>query len=278
MTTTSQYQTVKIEKEDGIAWVILNRPEKRNCMSPTMHHEMVEVLWELGADPETKVLVLTGAGDSWCAGQDLREYFRGLDNATPAEKERSSWEAQEWRWRKLNKFPKPTIAMVNGYCFGGGFTQLIACDFAIAADDAVFGLSEVNWGIYPGGMVSRALAEALNLRKALYYIMTGDTFDGKEAEAIGLVTKSVPREQLREETVALAQKLMSKNPATLRACKEVYKTLKSMDYEQAEEYMKAKSIALRATDPDRGYDKGIERFLDQKVYRPGFHHYSEFKR
>jgi trans-feruloyl-CoA hydratase/vanillin synthase len=263
------YQTVKIEREDGITWVILNRPEKRNAMNPTMHFEMVDVLSELETDPQTRVLVLTGAGESWCAGQDLKEFFRELDDK-PAERRRAAWATQEWRWRRLFTFPKPTIAMVNGYCFGGAFTQLIACDFAIAAEDAIFGLSEVNWGIFPGGLVSRVLADAMTYRDAMYYILTGDTFDGRQAAAMRLVTYAVPRERLREETVKLARKLMEKNPNTLRAAKEVYKTARTMDYWQAEEYMAAKAIALRATDPERGYEEGIRQFIDEKRYRPGF--------
>jgi len=134
MTATGRsYQTVKVEREEGITWAILNRPEKRNAMNPTMHYEMVDILSELEEDPETKVLVLTGAGESWCAGQDLQEFFRALDDK-PVERRRAGWASQEWRWRRLFYFPKPTIAMVNGYCFGGAFTPLIACDFAIAAD------------------------------------------------------------------------------------------------------------------------------------------------
>ena len=144
------YETVKIEREDGanagITWVILNRPEKRNAMSPQLHFDMVDVLNELESDAQTKVLILTGAGEAWCAGQDLKLYFRELDSK-PAERARASWASHYWRWQKLFTYPKPTIAMVNGFCFGGGFTQLIACDFAFAAEDAKFGLSEVNWGI-----------------------------------------------------------------------------------------------------------------------------------
>ncbi len=94
---------------------------------------MQDAITELETDSETKVLVLTGAGNSWCAGQDLRGYFRDLDDK-PAERRRASWASQEWRWRRLYTFPKPTIAMVNGYCFGGAFTPLIACDFAIASE------------------------------------------------------------------------------------------------------------------------------------------------
>src|ERR671939_215040 len=184
-------------------------------MSPTVHLEMNDVLDEVESDPQTKVMVLTGAGEAWCAGQDLKEYFRGLDNS-PRERRRVGRAAQQWRWHRLYTLPKPTIAMVNGYCFGGGFTQLIACDLAIAAEDAIFGLSEINWGIFPGGLVSRVLAEAVGYRDAINYILTGDPFDGRQAAEMRLVTWAVPRDRLREETVALAEKLMKKNPFALR--------------------------------------------------------------
>jgi trans-feruloyl-CoA hydratase/vanillin synthase len=271
------YATVKVEKENGITWVILNRPEKRNAMNPQLHYDMLDALTELETDRETQVVVLTGAGESWCAGQDLREYFRALDN-DPAERRRAGRASQEWRWRRLFTFPKPTIAMVNGYCFGGAFTPLIACDFAIAAEDAVFGLSEINWGIFPGGLVSRVLADALSYRDAVYYIMTGDTFDGKKAAEIKLVNFAVPRKKLREETVKLAKKLMEKNPHTLRAAKEVYKFCRTMDYAQAEDYMTAKGAALRATDPEKGREAGTKQFLDDKTFRPGFGAYKRTKK
>ncbi|MEE9569609.1 MAG: p-hydroxycinnamoyl CoA hydratase/lyase [Candidatus Binatia bacterium] len=270
---TKSYDTVKIEKEGGITWVILNRPEKRNAMNAQLHIDMLDAVTDLETDNETKVMVLTGAGNSWCAGQDLRGYFRYLDD-NPAERRRVSWASQEWRWRRLYTFPKPTIAMVNGFCFGGAFTPLIACDFAIAAEEATFGLSEVNWGIFPGGLVSRVLAEAMTYRDAMYYIMTGDSFNGKQAATMRLVTYAVPQEKLREETVKLAQKLMEKNPSVLRAAKEVYKTCLTMDYWQAEDYMAAKGTALRATDPEKGREKGLKQFLDDKTYRPGFGAYN----
>jgi trans-feruloyl-CoA hydratase/vanillin synthase len=263
---------VRIERDQGIAWVILNRPEKRNAMNPTMHLEMVEVLAELEFDPEAKVLVLTGEGDAWCAGQDLKEFFRELDDK-PALRRDARQAGAQWRWHKLFMFPKPTIAMVNGYCFGGAFTQLVACDFAIAAEDARFGLSEVNWGIFPGGLVSRVIAEVMSYRDAMYYIMTGEPFDGKQAAEMRLITAAVPKERLREETVKLAQTLMAKNPQVLKAAKQVFKTVRTMDYWQADEYMEAKGIALRATDPEHGREQGIKQFIDEKTYRPGLQSY-----
>ena len=103
--------------------------------------------------------MITGAGLSWCAGQDLREYFRGTDN-NPLERRKRAGHRRSGAGAASSTFPKPTIAMVNGFCFGGAFTPLIACDIAIAAEDATFGLSEINWGIFPGGLVSRVLAES----------------------------------------------------------------------------------------------------------------------
>src|SRR5580693_7376389 len=219
MPAAKKYEAIHVENEGGITWLMINRPDKRNAMSPQVHLEMDEVLDELAVDPETEVLVLTGAGNSFCAGQDIKLYFRAnAGNAAARHKLRRA--SNNWRWQKLSTFPKPTIAMVNGYCFGGAFTQVTACDIALAADEAMFGLSEVNWGILPGGIVSWNVAQTMNYRDALYYAMTGDSFDGKRAREIGFVNMSVPLAKLRESTVAFAQKLMEKSPAAMRYTKE----------------------------------------------------------
>jgi len=108
----------------------------------------------------------------------------------------------------------------------------------------------------------------------MWYIMTGDPFDGKKAAEMKLINYAVPKEKLREETISLAQKLMKKNPQVLRAAKEVYKYCRTMDYAQAEDYMSAKGTALRLTDPEKGRETGMEQFLDKKTYRPGLGEYS----
>lgn len=268
----ASYETIKLTKEDGLTWVTLNRPEKRNAMSPQLHEEMDDVLDVLAVDPETKVLVLTGAGEAFCAGQDLDLFFRA-GGKDPAMMYRARRASNEWRWQKLSTFPKPTIAMINGYCFGGAFTQVCACDFAIAADEAIFGLSEVNWGILPGGIVSWNVAQVLMYRDALYYAMTGDTFDGKTAREIGFVNRSVPKEKLREETIAFASKLMQKSPAALRFTKEAIRAVRFMNEPQAKDYLAAKSDALRYNDREKGREEGMRQFLDEKAYRPGLGHF-----
>src|SRR5215203_7337043 len=172
------YDTLQIDKADGVALVALNRPDKKNAMNPQLHEDMTNALEELRYDEEARVLVITGAGDSFCAGMDLKEVFHALKDQ-PARYDQVIRKATEWRGRTLRYYPKPTIAMVNGYCFGGAFSIVEGCDLAIAADEAVFGLSEINFKHYPGGAVSKAIANLLRPREALYYAMTGKPFDGK---------------------------------------------------------------------------------------------------
>jgi trans-feruloyl-CoA hydratase/vanillin synthase len=266
-------ETVRVELDDGIAWVYLNRPEKRNAMSPQLNDEMIEVLDALEGDDRVRVLVLTGSGEAFSAGMDLNEYFRVVDAGPPVAKIRSRRASAEWQWRRLKTYSKPTIAMVNGWCFGGAFTPLVACDLAIAADDARFGLSEVNWGIPPGGVVSRALAATLSDRDALYFIMTGETFDGAEAARMRLVNEAVPRAALRERTRALARTLADKNPIVLRAAKVGYKRCREMSWDDAEDYLYAKVEQSQLLDPERGRDQGLSQFLDEKSFRPGLEGY-----
>src|SRR5258707_11220311 len=226
-----KYETILVEKGDGITWVIFNRPEKRNAMSPQLHLDMDEALDDLAIDDETEILVVTGAGEAFSAGQDIRLYFRGTET-DPAMRAKARRASNQWRWQKLSTFPKPTIAMVNGFCFGGGFTQVCACDFAIAPDETTFGLSEVNWAILPGGIVSWNVVQTLNFRDAMYYAMTGDPFNGKEAKQMGFINFSYPKEKLREETVKLARKLMEKSPAAMRYTKEAIRAVRFMNEPQ----------------------------------------------
>ena len=265
--------TVKVEFDAGIAWVTLNRPDKRNAMSPTLNREMIEVLDLLEVDRRCGVVVLTGAGDSFSAGMDLKEYFRDTDNAPPLVTARVRREAATWQWRKLQFYAKPTIAMVNGWCFGGAFTPLIACDLAIAADEATFGLSEINWGIIPAGNVTKAMQVVCGQRASLYYIMTGEPFSGQIAKSIGLVNESVPLTSLRERTRALAVTLLEKNPTVLRSAKHAFKRVRDMDWDLSEEYLAAKAEQTKALDPEGGRNKGMKQFLDDKSIRPGLQAY-----
>ena len=267
-------ETVKIERDGGTTFVILNRPEKRNAMSPQLHNDMCDALDWAAEDDQTQVVVITGAGGNFCAGQDLKLFFRANDG-NPKAMRRAGLASQAWRWDKLSRFPKATIAMVHGYCFGGGFTPVIACDFAIAADDATFGLSEVNWGIIPGGLVAWAVTQILGYRDAMYYSVTGDKFNGAEAAAMKFVNKAVPVTNLREATMELARKLEAKSPAAVRYTKEAVRSVRGMSQDQAMDYLHCKSDALKFIDPEKGREKAMKQFLDEKVFKPGL---GEFKR
>ncbi len=266
MTDTSR-KYVKVEKYQGVSWVYLNRPEKKNAMSPALHEQMDKTLEELEGDPDTKVVVIRGAGGNFSAGQDLKEFFRNLEDK-PAESKRMQEIANRWRWERLYNYDKPTIAMIEGYCVGGAFMQLIATDFAVTAEDATFSLSEVNWGILPGALVSKAVADAVLYRHALYYGCLGEAFDGREAVRIGLCNFAVPRDKLEAKTQELADKLMAKSPAVLRATKQAIQQVRSMDFGQAYDYLFAKNAAIRAADPEQSYKTGLSQFIDKKSYKP----------
>lgn len=262
------YSTLKVEIANKIAKVTLNRPDKRNAMNPQMHIDMTALLEELRYNDDVVVVVFTGAGTSFCGGMDLKEFFYELKGKNPAEYDRICRLAVEWRGRTLRYYPKPTIAMVNGFCFGGGFGFVEGCDIALAADEATFGLSEINFRMFPGGCVSKALANIFRPRDALLYAMSGDTFDGKKAAEMGFVNFSVPLSQLEAETMKWARKFASKDPAALRACKDAYRFSLEMTWEASMSYTAAKEQEVFVAQNGEWVKSGIGDFV-KGLYKPG---------
>jgi trans-feruloyl-CoA hydratase/vanillin synthase len=259
--------TVAYKIENRIAWVSFNRPEKRNAMSPALNRRMMEVLDELEYSDEVGVLVLRGEGTAWSAGMDLKEYFReteaqGLRGVRKSQRESYGW------FRRLRWFQKPTVAMVNGWCFGGGFGPLFACDLAVAADEAKFGLSEINWGILPGGGVTKVVSELLSFRDAMWMTLTGELIDGKKAAEWKLVNESVPLEQLESRVREIAEMLLQKNPVALKYAKDAVRRVIDMTYDNAEDYLVRMQEAANFHDP-HGRKEGIRQFIDEKSYKPG---------
>ena len=273
---TAEQDTVTFAIEDQIAWVKFNRPEKRNAMSPTLNRRMMEVLDELEFHPDAGVVVLTGEGSAWTAGMDLKEYFReteikGLAGTRKAQRESYGW------WRRLRWYQKPTIAMVNGWCFGGGYGPLFGCDLAFAAEDAKFGLSEINWGILPGGGATKVAVELLSMRDAMYHAMTGEPIDGVKAAAWKLVNEAVPAAQLRARVTEVANVLLKKNPVALKATKDAIRRVSEMTYENAEDYLVRAQEAANSYD-NEGRKEGIRQFIDEKSFKPGLGTYDVSKR
>lgn len=261
------YETVKVDIADSVAVVAFNRPGKRNAMNPKLHIEMTDLLEELRYEDAVKVVVITGSGKSFCAGMDLKEFFVELKDK-PKEYDRITRLAVEWRLRTLRYFPKVTIAMVNGYCFGGAFSVVEGCDLALAADEATFGLSEINFKMFPGGSVSKSLANLFRPRDALWYGLTGRTFDGKEAERIGFVNKSVPLSKLQEETLDVAREIAGKDAFALKGVKDGYRYSLEMSADASLSYTSAKEAEVQLRQNDAWREEGIGDFIKGK-YRPG---------
>ena len=264
----NQTDVVSFRIEERIAWVNFNRPEKRNCMNPTLNRRMMEVLDEIEFRDDVGVLVLGGEGTAWSAGMDLKEYFReteaqGLRGVRQSQRESYGW------FRRLRWYQKPTIAMVNGWCFGGGYGPLFACDLAICADEAKFGLSEINWGILPGGGVTKVVVDLLSMRDAMYHALTGELIDGKTAAAWKLVNESVPLDRLETRVRELAGVLLQKNPIALKFAKDAIRRVKTMTYDEAEDYLVRMQEAANFHDKTEGRKEGIRQFIDEKSYKPG---------
>ena len=264
-----KYECAKVRIHDGIAWLTMNRPDKRNAMSPQLHYDMDDALARLEVDEDVRVVVVGGEGGNFSAGQDLQKFFRDLER-NPGERKKAAAAANRWRWERLLNYDKPTIAMIQGFCVGGAFMQLLACDFAIAAENATFSLSEVNWGILPGALVSKAVSDTVLPRHALYYACLGEPFDGKEAARIGMVNYAVPPEKLEAATTELAEKLMKKSAAVLRATKQAIRHVRTMDVAQAYDYLAEKGKAIKVADKEDSYNTGLRQFLDEKSYKPTF--------
>jgi trans-feruloyl-CoA hydratase/vanillin synthase len=261
------FKNILIDVADGVAFLTFNRPTKRNAMSPGLHLDVAEALEKLRYDAAAKVIVFTGAGESFCAGMDLKEFFNELKDK-PDEYDAVFRLATEWRGRTLRYYPKPTIAMVNGFCFGGAFSIVEGCDLAVAADEATFGLSEVNFGLFPGGSVSKSLANVMHPRDAMFYALTGRPFDGKKAAEIKFVNYSVPLSGLRADVTALAVELAQKNAEALQATKEGYRHSLDMGWDASIAYTNARQGLLSKNQNDAFQHTGIGDFLKGK-YRPG---------
>lgn len=274
-TERSEEETVAYTVEDGIAWVRFNRPEKRNCMSPKLNRQMMRVLDTLEYDDSVGVLVLSGEGTAWSAGMDLKEYFRENEAKGLGATRKAQSEAYGW-WRRLRWYQKPTIAMVNGWCFGGGYGPLHACDLAFAAEDAQFGLSEINWGILPGGGATKVATNLLNMRNAMYHALMGENIDGKTAAAWGLVNEAVPLDKLQARVAEVANVLLQKNPVALKATKDAVRRVMEMTYDNAEDYLIRAQEAANSFD-NEGRKEGIKQFIDDKTYKPGLGAYDKNK-
>jgi trans-feruloyl-CoA hydratase/vanillin synthase len=268
MTKRAEEDTVSLVVENRIAWVSYNRPEKRNCMSPALNRQMLRVLESIEFREDVGVVVLTGEGAAFSAGMDLQEYFRDNEALGLGAIRKSQREAYSW-WDRLRWFEKPTIGMVQGWAFGGAYGPLHALDIVVASEEARFGLSEINWGILPGGGASKVAQELMPFRKAMYHAMMGENLTGRQAEEQGLVTECVAHDQLRNRVIAIAEALLKKDANALRATKWAMRRMGEMTFDNAMDYLIRAQEGLNGMGGAEARKEATKQVLDDKTFKPG---------
>jgi trans-feruloyl-CoA hydratase/vanillin synthase len=251
-----------VSKQDGITTIAFNRPEKRNAMSPQLHREMYQLLNELRYDKETRVIVLTGSGENFCAGQDLKQYSLEMESQPEWVKDDIREKVRKWRTELLRALPQPVIARITGWCLGGALTVTVGCDVAIAAEDAKFGLPEINFGHFPAGETTPVLANYLQAKHGLYYALSGKIMTAREAERIGLISKAVPRAELDQEVNEFAKCLAEKSPRALKAVKDAWYL--SIGAAPDKGFAFSNFISERIV-REQGGRPGLEQFVQKKL-------------
>jgi len=206
------------EVNEGVARIVLNRPDALNAISGDLVDRLGETLDSLAEDAKVRVVLLRGEGSSFCAGADLKFILSVLDDAPALN--RYIRKVKD-NISKLERFPLPVVAATQGYALAGGLEILLACDLVIAAEDAVLGDQHINFGLIPGGGASQRLPRRVGQRKAKEMMLMGSRVSGTEAEALGLVNKAVPAANLLDTAEEWAATLRGKSPNGLRAMKEL---------------------------------------------------------
>jgi enoyl-CoA hydratase len=253
---SQSYETILLERRDRVAVITINRPEKRNALNIQTRADGAAVLDELRADDSIRVVIITGAGDkAFIAGADIAEFAeRTAINQREVMLERSLFNA-------FDTFPKPIIAMINGYCLGGGCEVALACDLRIASEKASFGQPEINLGIIPGGGGTQRLTRLVGEGKAMELILTGEIIDARTALAIGLVNHVVPADQLEARTMEIAGRMAEKSPIALRLAKEAVKLASRSNMDEGLR-REVDLFALCFSSEDK--DEGVKAFLEKR--------------
>jgi len=212
----SAFQTVLYDKEDGIAYITLNRPQKLNAYNTQMRDDLYEILGAVKDDSEVRVAILRAAGEkAFCAGADLSEF---LTAPSPLVARQVRWERDVWG--RFLAIPQPVIAAMHGFVLGSGIEMALCCDIRIATDDAQFGLPETTLGIIPAAGGTQTLPRVVGRGKALEMLLTGSRLNAEQALHAGLLNQVVSRKDLAETALKMAQKIASLNPDAVRATKE----------------------------------------------------------
>lgn len=252
-------ETLLIDVADHVAILTVNRPDKRNALNAAVRDELIRALDDVRERDDVRVVILTGVGEkAFIAGADIAEFA-----------ERSAIE--QWHamggaiaFDRLAEFPKPTIAMINGFALGGGCELAIACDIRIAARSARLGQPEIKLGILPGGGGTQRLPRLIGFGRAMRLILTGDLIGAEEAERIGLVDIVVEDAELRSRTLELAKAIAASSPVALRLAKAAVRMSAEAPLAAGLAYEREAFVTAFACD-DR--TEGMRAFLEKRTPR-----------
>ena len=251
------YETLRVETDGAVTLLTIDRPEKRNALSAQVRAELIAALDALRDDDGVRVLVLTGAGEkAFVAGADIAEFAE----RTPLE-QRAAMTGRRV-FDEIAAYPKPVIAMINGFCLGGGCELALACDLRVAADTAKLGQPEINLGIIPGGGGTQRLPRVVGTGQAMRLVLTGELVDAAEALRIGLVDLVHPAAELRERTMELARGMAAKSPVALRMAKSAVHAAGEMPLAAGLAYETELFVTCFASDDRR---EGVAAFLEKRA-------------
>jgi methylglutaconyl-CoA hydratase len=254
------YQTLQLAVTGEIATITLNRPEKRNAISPEMIVEILAAFDEVEFSP-ARVLIITGAGKAFCSGMDL-EALKALAKQSPTE-QREDADRLTKLFRRIWNFPKPTIAAVNGHAIAGGCGLATLCDFTLAVPEAKFGYPEVRIGFLPA-VVSIFLIRQIGEKQARNLLLTGKTIDAAEAHRMGLISEIVAAEELIKSAQELAATLIASSPTSLRITKKLLCDFAAPETNRELELAAMESAQIRSTEDFR---EGLSSFLEKRTPR-----------
>jgi enoyl-CoA hydratase len=250
------YETIILEKKERIATVTLNRPPM-NPLNRRMYEELAQVSGELNADPEIKVVIITGAGEkAFAAGLDVKE----VEGKSVTEI-RDFWACSRDASERVAAIEKPVIAVINGLALGGALELALCCDMRIASEGARFGQPEITLGIIPGGGATQRLSRLIGTARAKELLFTGDMFDAQTALQMGVVSRVYPADKLMEEVMALASAIADKPAVALRMIKLAVNHGINMDLHSALVY-EGECFVLSYTSEDGR--EGLRAFIEKR--------------
>jgi enoyl-CoA hydratase len=252
----ASYETLLLERRGRVALLTINRPAKLNALNIQTRAEGAAALDELREDDSVRVVVITGAGEkAFVAGADIGEF-----EGRTAVSQRDVMTARSL-FTAVDTFPKPVIAMVNGFCLGGGCELALSCDIRVASDRARFGQPEINLGIIPGGGGTQRLTRIVGEGKAMELILTGDMIDAQTAYTLGLVNAVYPAAELEPKTMELANRIAEKSPVALRMAKEAVKTAARANLDEG---LRREIDLFALTFSSQDKDEGVRAFLEKR--------------